>query len=142
MNNSGDAPSPYFTPKFAKNYNHSPDTSSKHIPLDSTYIFLIIWTRSAGNFRHSTKTSHNFSRFILSYAFSKSIKQRLSYLFVRMLCYSIVCRMSAYSMVLWYSLNPACVGAWRLFAFARSVRRLFITAMNNLEKGGATAMLR
>ncbi len=42
VNNSGDAPSPYFTPKFAKNYNHSPEILSKHIPFESTYIFLII----------------------------------------------------------------------------------------------------
>ncbi len=46
------------------------------------------------------------------------MKHRLNYLFVRILCYSNVYKMSACSMVLWYSLNPACVGAWRLSAFA------------------------
>ena len=74
VNSSGDVPSPCFTPKFVKNSNHAPDTLSKLIPFDPTYIFLIIYTRSAGRFRHATKTSHNFSRFMLLYARSKSTK--------------------------------------------------------------------
>jgi len=142
VNNSGDAPSPCFTPRFARNSNHLPDISSKQIPLESTYIFLMIRTRSAGKFSPATSTSHNLARFTLSYALSKSMKHNLIYLLVLMLCYSRVYRISAYSTVLWYSLNPACVGACNFLAFASSVRRLFIVAMNSLARGGATAILR
>jgi hypothetical protein len=66
VNNSGEALSPYFTPKLAKKSNNSPDNSSTQLPLDYTYIFLIIYTRSAGMFKQDTNASHNFSRFILS----------------------------------------------------------------------------
>ena len=141
VNNSGDVPSPCFTPRFARNSNHVPKISSKQIPLDSTYIFLIIWIRSAGKFSPATNISHNLARFILSYALSKSMKHNPIYLFVRMLCYSRVYRINAYSTVLWYSLNPACLGACNLSAFASSVRSLFIVAINSLERGGATAIL-
>ena len=99
VNNSGEALSPYLTPKFVKNSNNSPESSSTHTPLDYTYIFLIIYTRSAGRLRQFTNTSHNFSRFILSYARSKSIKQSPIYLFVFMLCYNNVCKIRAYSIV-------------------------------------------
>jgi hypothetical protein len=34
VNSSGDAPSPYFTPRFARNSSKSPESSSTHIPLD------------------------------------------------------------------------------------------------------------
>jgi len=142
VNSSGDVPSPCFTPKFVRNSNHVPDILSKLIPFDPTYMFLIIYTRSAGRFRQFTKTSHNFSRLILSYARSKSTKQKPIYLFVRMLCCSRVCKIRAYSMVLWRSLKPAYVGACKFSVFAWSVKRLFITAINSLAKGGATAMLR
>jgi hypothetical protein len=79
---------------------------------------------------------------MLSYARSKSTKHKPSYLFVRMLCCSRVYKIKAYSMVLWRSLKPAYVGACKFFAFPWSVKRLFITAINSLAKGGATAMLR
>jgi hypothetical protein len=141
VNNSGEAPSPYLTPKFAKNSNNSPDISSTHTPFDYTYIFLIIYTKSVGIFKHLTNTSHNFSRFTLSYARCKSIKQSAIYLFVRMLCYSSVYNIRAYSIVLWWALNPACVGACKLFSSAIFVILLFIIAINNFDKGGATAML-
>jgi hypothetical protein len=91
--------------------------------------------------RQLTNTSHNFSRLILSYARYKSIKQRPIYLFVRMLCYSNVYKIRAYSIVLWCALNPACVGACKLFLSAVFVKRLFITAINSLDNGGVTAML-
>jgi hypothetical protein len=100
VNSSGDAPSPYFTPRFARNSSHVPDISSKQIPLDSTYIFLIIRIRSAGRFSPATNTSHNLAQFILSYALSKSMKHNPIYLLVLMLCYSRVYRINAYSTVL------------------------------------------
>ena len=70
------------------------------------------------------------------------MKHKPSYLFARMLCCSNVCRINACSIVLWYYLKPAYVGACRFVALACSVKRLFITAMNSFDSGGATAMLR
>jgi hypothetical protein len=49
--------------------------------------------------------------------------------------------MRAYSIVLWCALKPACVGACKLSSSAVVVRRRFMTDINNLERGGATAML-
>ncbi len=49
--------------------------------------------------------------------------------------------MRAYSMVLWCALNPAYVDACTFNSFAVVVRRRFMTDINNLERGGATAML-
>lgn len=141
MNNSGEAPSPCFTPKLAKNSKKSPVLASKLIPVDYTYILRMIWTSSSGMFRLATNASHNFARFILSYARYRSIKHRLNYLFARMLCWTRVYRMRAYSIVLWCALKPACVGACKLSSSAVVVRRRFMTDINNLERGGATAML-
>ena len=86
-------------------------------------------------------TSQSFVRFILSYARSKSIKHRPIYLFVLILCCIKVCRIRAYSIVPWWALKPACVGACNYLEIATSVKRLFIIAMNSFERGGATAML-
>lgn len=133
--------SPYFTPKLAKNSNKSPDNSSTHIPLDYTYIFLIIFTKSGGMFKHPTSAFQSFSRLILSYARFKSIKHSPIYLLVRTLYCSNVYNMSAYSIVLWWALNPAYVGACSFFSSAVTVSLLFITAINSLDSGGATAIL-
>ena len=141
VNSSGEAPSPYFTPRFARNSSKSPESSSTQMPFDYMYIFLIIYTRSAGRFKHLTNTSHNFSRLILSYARYKSTKHNPIYLFVRMLCCNNVYKIRAYSIVPWCALNPACVGACKLFFSAVSVNLLFITAINNFESGGVTAIL-
>ena len=141
VSNSGNAQLPHLTPKFAKNSNHSPDKLSKQIPFELTYMFLMICTRSAGRCKHCTKTFHNFVQFILSYAPSRFIKHNPIYLLVRKLCCSRVFKIRACSSVPWYALNPACVGACKFCAYACSVKRLFITAMNSFDKGGATAML-
>jgi hypothetical protein len=132
---------PYFTPKFAKNSNNSPESSSTLTPFEYTYMFLIICTRSAGTFKQFTNTSHNFSRLMLSYTRSKSTKQSAIYLLVRMLCCNNVYNIRAYSIVLWWALKPACVGACKSFASAKLVNRLVITAINSFDKGGATAIL-
>jgi hypothetical protein len=142
VNNSGEAPSPYFTPKLARNLRNSPELLSKHNPYDATYMFLIIYTSSAGMSRHATNTFHNFSRFILSYARCRSIKHSPSGFFDLILCCTKVYNISTYSIVPWCARNPAWVGAWRFLHSASFVKRLFITAMNSLDMGGATAMLR
>ncbi len=49
--------------------------------------------------------------------------------------------MRAYSIVLWCAQKPACVGACKFSLSAVVVRRWFMTDINNLERGGATAML-
>ena len=141
VNSSGDALSPYFTPKFAKNSRKSPDSSSTHLPLDYTYIFFIILTKSGGIFKHSTSAFQSFSRLILSYACFKSIKHSPIYLLVRILYCNSVYKMSAYSIVLWWALNPAYVGACSFFSSAVTVSLLFITAINSLDSSGATAIL-
>ena len=51
INNSGDAPSPCFTPKFAINSKKSPVLASMLIPVDYTYMFLIIYTSASGMLR-------------------------------------------------------------------------------------------
>jgi hypothetical protein len=42
VNNSGEVPSPYLTPMFAKNLKTLSLLTSCNIPLESTYIFIII----------------------------------------------------------------------------------------------------
>jgi hypothetical protein len=91
--------------------------------------------------RLSANTSQSFSRFMLSYARSKSTKHKPIYLFVLILCCIKVCKIRAYSIVPWWALNPACVGACNYLVIATSVKRLFMIAMNSFERGGATAML-
>ena len=58
-----------------------------------------------------------------------------------MLCCSKVCKIRAYSIVPWWALKPACVGACKFCYVATSDSLLFITAINSLDRGGATAIL-
>lgn len=142
INNSGEAPSPYLTPIFAKNSKKLPYSVSGIIPLDYTYIFRIIHTKSAGIFRLSTSTYHSFVRLTLSYARCKSTNARHNCFFVWTLCWISVWRMSACSVVLWWALNPACVGACSCSSVAFVVSLRFITAINTFANGGVMAILR
>ena len=135
-------PSPYFMPILAKNSTKLSVSLFDIIPFNYTYMFLMIFTKSAGIFNYSTSTYHSLALFTLSYARFKSTNARLSGFFDITLCCIIVCSMRACSVVLWCALNPACVGAWRLSSVALSVRRRFMTAMNSFANGGVIAMLR
>jgi hypothetical protein len=86
INSSGDAPSPYLTPKFAKNSWKSSSLSLVIIPFDCMYMLRISYTRSGGSDKHSTITYHNFSLFTLSYALYRSINARHRGLFTWRLC--------------------------------------------------------
>ena len=140
--NSGEAPSPYFTPILARNSNHSSIFYPLIMPFDKTYMFLIIWIRSYGNFKLSTNTYHNLARFTLSYARLRSTNARHSLFFVCTLCWMRVCKISAYSIVPWWARNPAWVGACSSSCVAWAVKRLFITAINSFANGGVMAILR
>ena len=115
---------------------------SKIMPLDYRYMLRMIYIRPYGMFNYSPIAYHNFSRFIESYALRKLIKAIPSFLFVLMLCWMMVWRMSACSMVVWCALKPAWVGACRFSASAVEVSLAFIVAMNTFAKCGGMAMLR
>ena len=140
-NSSGDAPSPYFTPILAKNSKNSSISTPLILPLELTYMLRINNTRSWGSFRHSIRTYHNFSLFMLSYALCKSMNARHRGFFVMTLCWISVCRISACSIVPWCSRKPAYVGACRSNLVACAVSLLFITAMYSFANGGVIAML-
>lgn len=70
------------------------------MPLDSQYMFLIIYMRSVGSCRSSIITYHNLRLFIESYARFKSMNNRPSLRFDwRQYCTN-VCSISACSTVL------------------------------------------
>jgi hypothetical protein len=106
------------------------------------YILRIINIRSDGIQSSFPITSHNFSRLIESYARRRSIKANPSCRLAFMLCWIIVYRINAYSIVVWCARNPACVGACRFRDWAVAVRRWLIVVINTLAKGGGMAMLR
>lgn len=106
------------------------------------YMLRIISIRSSGNCNSSPMTYHNFSLFIESYALRRSMNANPSCCLVLMLCWMMVCRISACSVVVWCARNPAWVGAWRLRVFAVVVSRALMVAINTLAKGGGMAMLR
>ena len=99
------------------------------------------YTNSTGNYNSFTNANHSYSRLIESYALCKSIKAKPSYRLHLILCAIIVDRMNACSIVEWCLLKPAWVGACRFISVAAFVNRLFMTAMNTLDKGGVMAML-
>ena len=78
------------------------------------YMLRIISIRSSGNCNSSPMTYHNFSLFIESYALRRSMNANPSCCLVLMLCWMMVYRISACSVVVWCARNPAWVGAWRL----------------------------
>lgn len=140
-NNSGDAPSPYFTPIFERNWTILPSVSFPKVPVDPMYMFLISYTRSCGRSSSFVSTSHNFPLCTLSYAFFRSMNTIPIWLFVLLLYCTSYCSIIACSMVVWCFLNPAYVGAWSLCWFACSVSLLFRTDIYNFVKGGVMAML-
>jgi hypothetical protein len=77
------------------------------IPLDTKYILRIICIRAVGIFNSSPIAYHSFSRFMESYALLKSINASPSCLLVLILCWTMVWRMSACSVVVWWARNPA-----------------------------------
>jgi hypothetical protein len=106
------------------------------------YILRIILIRSCGILSYSPITYHSFSRLMESYARRRSIKAMPNFLLVFKLCWIIVWRISAYSMVVWCARKPDCVGAWRLSWLAVVVSLALMVAMNTLASGGGMAMLR
>jgi hypothetical protein len=100
------------------------------------YILRIISIRSYGKCNSSPITYHSFSRFIESYALRRSMKANPSCYFVLILCWMMVYRISACSVVVWCARKPAWVGACRLRVFAEVVSRAFMVAINTLAKGG------
>ena len=94
-----------------------------------------------GSYNSYTNAYHSFSRLIESYALCKSIKAKPNYRLHFILWVIIVRRINACSIVEWCFLKPAWVGACSFIAVAVVVNRLFITAMNTLDKGGVIAML-
>ena len=110
-------------------------------PVLLTYMFLSIYIKSAGSLSSITSASHSYYLFILSYARFRSMNAILSFFPVFKLCCMHVCKMSACSIVVWWALNPAYVGACRFIALAYVVNRWFIVAMKTLAIGGVIAML-
>jgi hypothetical protein len=121
VNNLHDVPSPYFTPLLAIYLCIIPVTLSTTVPLDYTYIFYIIRISYSGNFKSSTIAYHSFFLSMLSYARFRSINAIPSWRLVRRLCWMMVYRIRACSIVPWLALKPACVGAWRSRVSAAAV---------------------
>jgi hypothetical protein len=105
-------------------------------------MLRIISIRSYGILRCSPITYQSFSRFMESYARRRSMKAMPNFCLVFKLCCMIVCRISAYSTVVWCARNPAYVGAWRLSWLAVLVSLALMVAMKTLASGGGMAMLR
>ena len=87
-------------------------------------------------------TYHYFSLFMESYARRKSIKAIPSLRLAFILCYIMVWRISACSIVVWCALNPAYVGACRFNVWAVAVSLWLMVAIKTFAKGGGMAMLR
>jgi hypothetical protein len=68
------------------------------VHLLSKYILRIIYTKSSGIPNSYIKAYQSYSREMESYAFSKSMNATPSFFLHLILCASIVCRMSIYSM--------------------------------------------
>jgi hypothetical protein len=106
------------------------------------YILRIIKMSSGGILSSSPMTYHSLSLFIESYARRRSINAIPNLRFVFILCYMIVCKIRACSVVVWCARNPACVGAWRFSVWAVVVSLWFMVAIKTFAKGGGIAMLR
>ena len=77
------------------------------MPLDYTYIFLIIVISSSGSCNSYAIAYQSLFLLTLSYALRRSINARPNFFFVFLLCYTIVWSIRAYSVVPWCYLNPA-----------------------------------
>jgi hypothetical protein len=135
-----DVPSPCFTPIFDKNSYKVLLALSTTIPVDFTYMFYMICMSYGGKCSTITKAYQSFCLSILSYALCRSMNARLSFRLARRLCWMIVCKINACSVVPWWARKPACVGAWRSRRSAAAVKRWFMVAIKSLVKGGVIAM--
>ena len=93
-------------------------------------------------FNSSPIAYHNFSLLIESYALRRSMNAIPNFRFVFRLCWMMVWRMSACSMVVWCARKPAWVGACRFRVSAVVVSLAFMVAISTFAKGGGMAMLR
>lgn len=71
-NSSGDAPSPYFTPMLVRKVKTESPSVVCMDPLESTYIFMMMRTRSGGMFNSCRRASQSLALSIVSYAFCRS----------------------------------------------------------------------